>query len=62
MPPFGPRLYLRREGIATEFSERRVAYALLHDFLVVDCVSDVNVGLEWRACDGWVEVEDVGWF
>lgn len=37
-------------------------YALFHDLLVVDCVSDVDVGLEWRAGDGWVEVENVGWF
>lgn len=43
-------------------SKEIIAYALLHDLLVVDCVSDVDVGLEWRAGDGWVEVEDIGWF
>ncbi len=37
-------------------------YTLLHDLLVVYSVSDVDVGLEWGVCDGWVEVEDIGWF
>jgi hypothetical protein len=33
---------------------------LLHDLLVVDRVADVDVGVEWHAAHGGVEVDHVG--
>jgi len=34
---------------------------LLHDFLVVYGISDVDVATEWDVLDGRVEVNDVWW-
>ncbi len=48
MPPFGPRLYLCGT-VELWHKSRKAQYELLHDLLVVDCVSDVDVGFH-RAC------------
>lgn len=39
----------------------RAEVILLHDFLVVDRVSDVYVALEGDSQDGRVEVDDIRW-
>lgn len=61
MPPLGPRLYLHLRVSKRKYATAREGHTLLHDFVVVHRVTDVNVGLERGARDRWIEVEQVGW-
>lgn len=61
IPPFGPRLYLwamicRRGRLPEE--DRDI---LLHDLLVINCISDVNVRLKGDMRNCRIEVQDVRW-
>lgn len=38
---------------------RKKMYSLLHDFLVVYRVSDIDVGTVWHMRNGRVQVEDI---
>ena len=59
IPPFGPRLYLWIMicgwGRLPEDQD-----ILLHDLLVIDCVSDVNVGFKGNMGHCGIEVQDIG--
>lgn len=32
---------------------------LLHDLLIVHCISDINVRIIWKICDGRIKIEDI---
>lgn len=61
MPPFGPRLYLVK--IAVRHSARRQTrcrHTLLHDFVIVNSIPDIDIGFKGNVCDGRVEIKYIG--
>lgn len=52
-------------GNQSQGAEQLNGNTLLHDLLIINGISDVNIGLKVGARNGWVQVENVwrrGWF
>ena len=59
IPPFGPKLYLNPYSVSCKVADCITSRVLFHDLVVVDRVSNVDVGSEGKMSNRRVEIEDV---